>query len=103
SAVSEPHLASSAHESPEDRLRHIISHASHYLPVQGPIGVFIHHNTLHAFQHLPFEQAVVEAGALFQAEPYLREEVFQADLKRGRIQASDIDHVLSMEADAQVL
>jgi uncharacterized protein YbcC (UPF0753/DUF2309 family) len=83
-------------------LRGAIEHASHLLPKQGPIGVFVHHNTLHAFQHLPFEQAVVEASRLFGAEPYMSEAAYRAELARGRIQAVDIDAVLDSEPDALV-
>ena len=53
------------------RLRSAVEHAAHLLPRQGPIGVFVHHNTLHAFEDLPFEQAVIEASHLFGAEPYM--------------------------------
>ena len=33
-----------------ERLEKVIGDTAHLLPTQGPIGVFIHHNTLHAFQ-----------------------------------------------------
>jgi hypothetical protein len=45
----------------QEKLRQAIDHVAHFLPKQGPIGVFVHHNTLHAFEELPFEQAVIEA------------------------------------------
>ena len=70
--------------------------------MQGPIGVFVHHNTLHAFQELPFEQAVIEASHLFGSEPYMTEAAYRAELARGRIQPQDIDAVLDGEPDAIV-
>ena len=82
-----------------DKLRDAVAHAAHLLPMQGPIGVFVHHNTLHAFEHLPFEQAVIEALHLFGAEPYMTEAAYRADLSRGRIHIEDIDAVLESEPD----
>jgi len=70
--------------------------------MQGPIGVFVHHNTLHAFEDRPFEQAVVEASHLFGAEPYMAEAEYRAELARGRIRMEDIDAVLDSEPDAVV-
>jgi uncharacterized protein YbcC (UPF0753/DUF2309 family) len=85
-----------------ERLRGAVEHASHLLPKQGPIGVFVHHNTLHAFEHLRFEQAVIEASQLFGAEPYMSEAAYRSELARGRIQLADIDAVLDSEPDALV-
>ena len=85
-----------------DRLLCAVEHAAHLLPQQGPIGVFVHHNTLHAFQDRPFEQAVIEASHLFAAEPYMSEAAYRAELARGRIQLVDIDAVLDSEPDAVV-
>jgi uncharacterized protein YbcC (UPF0753/DUF2309 family) len=96
--IQEDHLA----QSREEKLREVVGHAAHLLPMQGPIGVFVHHNTLHAFQHLPFEQAVIEASQLFGAEPYMAEAAYRADLTRGRIRLEDIDAVLQSEPDAVV-
>ncbi|MEZ5393249.1 MAG: DUF2309 domain-containing protein [Bryobacterales bacterium] len=84
-------------------LRHTVRHLTHLLPAQGPIGVFVHHNTLHAFQHMPFEQAVVEAAKTFGTEPYLSEAAYLRDLERGRIRPEDLDFVLNREEDAVVL
>ncbi|HTS47339.1 MAG TPA: DUF2309 domain-containing protein, partial [Bryobacteraceae bacterium] len=72
------------------------------LPLQGPIGIFVHHNTLHAFEHLPFEEAVIQAWQLFGAEPYMSEAEYRAELARGRIHLEDIDAVLGCEPDAMV-
>src|SRR5579883_881562 len=90
---------SSARVARLDRLRGAVEHAALLLPAQGPIGVFIHHNTLHAFEHLTFERAVVEASRLFDAEPYMSEAAYRADLSRGRIRVGDIDAVLESEPD----
>jgi hypothetical protein len=85
------------------KLRHALDHAAHLLPRQGPIGVFIHHNTLHAFEHLPFEKAVVEASHWFGAEPYMAEAAYRAALARGRIQMEDIDAMLDREPNLAVI
>src|SRR4051812_6986742 len=66
--------------SPERALRHAIDHARHLLPAQGPIGEFIHHNTLHAYQHLPFHEALEQAGAECDAEVYWSEAKFRASM-----------------------
>jgi uncharacterized protein YbcC (UPF0753/DUF2309 family) len=89
-------------QSRREKLSELVKHAAHLLPMQGPIGVFVHHNTLHAFQHLPFEQAVIEAWDLFGAEPYMAEAEYRAELARGRIHPEDIDAALESEPDAVV-
>jgi uncharacterized protein YbcC (UPF0753/DUF2309 family) len=89
-------------QSRQEKLSESVKHAAHLLPMQGPIGVFVHHNTLHAFQHLPFEKAVIEAWHLFGAEPYMAEAEYRAELSRGRIHPEDIDAVLESEPEAVV-
>ncbi len=77
-----------------DHLPHMIAHAGHLLPAQGPIEVFVHHNTLHAFEHLPFDQAVVAAMHVHGAKPYLLESRYREKLASGQIRVSDLEAVL---------
>lgn len=64
------------------------------MPAQGPITVFVHHNTLHAFEDRPFLDAVVEAGELLGCEPFLSEEAYRTELGHGRILEDDLDAAL---------
>jgi len=86
-----------------EHLRQVVAHAAKLLPAQGPIGVFVHHNTLHALQHKVFEEAVVEGANLYDAEPYLSEAVYQAERRRQRILDEDIDDIINREPDAEIL
>ncbi len=77
-----------------DDLRETIEHAAHLLPAQGPITVFIHHNTLHAFEDFTFEEAVRRGAETFDCEPYLGIGRYREELQRGRIRVEDLRAVL---------
>jgi uncharacterized protein YbcC (UPF0753/DUF2309 family) len=81
-------------KSPFDHLQHVIDHVAHLLPAQGPITVFIHHNTLHAFEDLPFEEAVKKGASRFGCQPFLTEDRYREELGRGRIRFSELQDVL---------
>ena len=78
-------------------LRHTIDDAGQLLPAQGPITVFIHHNTLHAFEELPFERAVVEGGHLLGCEPFLSAPAYRAAMASGRISPEALSAVIRDE------
>src|SRR3954465_10656778 len=89
--------------SPDHPLTRVIDQLAHLLPAQGPISVFIHHNTLHAFEHLPFEEAVEYGAEVFGCEPYLSEARYREALLRGRIRFEDIRAVLLDDLGARGL
>ena len=76
-------------------LLHALEHAAHYLPAQAPLEVFVHHNTLHAFQSLPFFDALAVAGRRLRARMFLPERTYRNALQRGRIGDADLRAVLS--------
>jgi uncharacterized protein YbcC (UPF0753/DUF2309 family) len=77
-----------------ERVRQAVEDAAHLLPAQGPITVFIHHNTLHAFEDLPFTEAVKRAAKTFGCQPYLGEDRYREALARGRIRFVSLEAVL---------
>ena len=79
---------------PDHPLMREIDRLAHLLPAQGPISIFIHHNTLHAFEHLPFEEAVEYAADALGREPFLPESRYREKLASGRILARDVDALL---------
>lgn len=87
-----------------DELGRLIEHAAHLLPAQGPIAVFVHHNTLHAFEDVPFAEGVKEGARVFVGEPYLSEDRYRELLVQGRIRLDDLSAVLKedlrLEGDA---
>ncbi|MEZ4410707.1 MAG: putative inorganic carbon transporter subunit DabA [Polyangiales bacterium] len=74
-----------------DRLRAAIARGSHLLPAQGPLSVFIHHNTLHAFESLRFADALREAASALDVEVLLPEAEYRAALAAGRIEPDDLE------------
>jgi uncharacterized protein YbcC (UPF0753/DUF2309 family) len=68
-----------------------LDHLAHWLPSQGPIKDFIHHNTLHAFQHLPFHDGISVASKLFGARSYLPMADYQKLFHQGRITPAALD------------
>ena len=75
-------------------LQRQIEHAASVLPAQGPITAFVHHNTLQAFEDLPFERAVIRGAETFGCHPYLPEDRYRQMVARGRIGKEDIEAVL---------
>lgn len=95
--MSESHTGSP--EALRAQLRHVIEHFEHLLPGQAAIKDFVHHNTLHGFQHLPFPQALSEAYKVTGAYAYLPENQFRRYYHQGRITRDDLQQVLDRDSE----
>ncbi|TWU34546.1 hypothetical protein Q31b_55000 [Novipirellula aureliae] len=93
--TSEQPSESNPSDSRLDELQSIIDHAIHFLPAQGPIEVFVHHNTLHAFEDKSFHEAARLASKIYDANPYLSEQRYREMLESKRIRIADLKAVLA--------
>lgn len=69
---------------------HTLHELSHYLPAQAPLKDFIHHNTLHAFQHKKFFDAIRQASARFGYKVSMSISEYRQAYQEGKIN----DHFL---------
>lgn len=73
----------------------ILENLKHYLPSQAPLKDFIHHNTLHAFQHDSFHEGIVKANEIFGYKVYLEIEEYRKAFAEGKITQAVFDRVLT--------
>jgi len=90
-------------EEARNHLRHEVDHFAHILPPQGPIGTFIHHNTLHGLQHLPFHEAIAEGSRVLGGRGYLPNEEYRELHAAGRITGEEIEAGLAARGPAETL
>ena len=95
--MSDPITATSAEL--RAHLLQIIEHFEHVLPGQAAIREFVHHNTLHGFQQLPFAQALAAAHRVTGAYGYLPEEQFRRYYREGRITREDLESILNKDPE----
>ncbi|MFZ9970067.1 MAG: YbcC family protein [Bacteroidia bacterium] len=71
-----------------------IAHVKHLLPHQAPLKDFIHHNTLHAFQHKPFHEGLKEAAQLFGYRVYAKLDEYRKWYAEGQIHPAVLTRVI---------
>lgn len=72
----------------------LLHELKHYLPSQAPLKDFIHHNTLHAFEHRHFHDALRQASEMFGAKTYLPLQEYRARYSKGEIRADILEQVI---------
>jgi uncharacterized protein YbcC (UPF0753/DUF2309 family) len=74
---------------------HVLHELKHFLPSQQALKDFIHHNSLHAFQHMKFYDAIFKASKIFGFQVHLQLEEYRELFKTGRIREDVLQMVLN--------
>lgn len=77
----------------------ILHELKHYLPAQAPLKDFIHHNTLHAFQHMNFYDGLRHASEIFGYKPSLTIHEYRSLYHEKKIRPDVLDHVILTRKD----
>lgn len=78
-------------------LHKAIEHFAHVLPAQASIRDFVHHNTLHGYQQLTFQNALKASYELTGAYGFWSQEKFQQAYHSGRITDEDVFQAMSKD------
>lgn len=82
---------------------HVITELKHYLPSQQALKDFIHHNSLHAFQHMKFYDAIFKASKIFGFQVHLQLTEYREMYKTGRIRNDVLDMVITNKKGSQAV
>lgn len=74
---------------------HVIHELKHFLPSQQALKDFIHHNSLHAFQHMKFYDAIFKASKVFGFQVHLQLPEYREMYKTGRIREDVLQMVIA--------
>ncbi len=80
---------------------HTLHELTHYLPSQASLKDFIHHNSLHAYQHLKFYPAIFKASQIFGYQVTLQLDEFRQMYRNGRIREAVLDRILAERKGAK--
>ena len=72
----------------------VIHELKHYLPAQQALKDFIHHNSLHAFQHIKFYDAIFKASGIFGFQVHLQLPEYREMYATGRIRKDVLQMVI---------
>ena len=73
----------------------VIKEIKHYLPAQGPLKDFVHHNTLHAFQEMKFDEAINTASSVFGYKVRLKLDEYRHLFQTNRIKRGILERVVT--------
>lgn len=73
---------------------HVVHELKHYLPSQAPLKDFIHHNSLHAFQHMDFYEAIFTASEIFGFKVTFNVDEYRRLYDIGRIRKDVLERII---------
>ena len=74
---------------------HVLHELKHFLPSQQALKDFIHHNSLHAFQHTKFFDAIFKASKIFGFQVHLQLPEYRELYKTGRIRKDILQKLIA--------
>ncbi|MFN4233895.1 MAG: YbcC family protein [Bacteroidia bacterium] len=78
----------------DSEIAQIINKLKHYLPSQNPLKDFVHHNTLHAFQHYNFHDGLEKASKIFGFKTYLSLNTYRKLYRDNKINNKILDAII---------